>query len=473
MLSVESYMCYTRFRFRNIIIKMKKTTHIWLLVSCMTVMYVFVYKIRGQHDGFKWSYTEPYLTEQNSHRLIQKKHIDSEERQHEKEAIVKEENQVQMNINVTSKTNADMRHHHEIYSSDKNIVQRLQLIKYKCKHYFKSKQLDQSSVISKGTIFAIPTKINYCETPKVGCTFWKSILRFIARDYPKGRQPRKPTDIDRWYVHFGNWDHIKKYSDLNEALESGHLLNGYNFMFAREPYSRLWSAYLDKFYLPDFWATMSKKIRPVDKSKCAHDVTFKEFLSFIVKDSIHLDRHWTPLHRLCSPCHVNYDAIGKMETFNDDSKFILERLGYGKLMNFTKKNPNRRGKEEIFMLAKYNLSFKNSSCFNHKLIANRLWSVFQMNGFLSKELTFPFEMFKDEMFYNKTGTTAVFLSYAFKALDYTKISNINLGVQKYQFMINAYRTIPLSLLYKVQKLFQLDFELFGYDAEPIDIFSWQ
>ena len=60
------------------------------------------------------------------------------------------------------------------------------------------------------------------------------------------------------------------------------------FMFARDPYTRIWSAYLDKFVLPLFWHTGKEVVKEMRNNatkaslECGHDVTFKEFLFYIL-----------------------------------------------------------------------------------------------------------------------------------------------------------------------------------------------
>ena len=56
--------------------------------------------------------------------------------------------------------------------------------------------------------------------------------------------------------------------------------------------------------------------------------TFKEFIKYIL-NTHHLkyDEHWKPIWTLCTPCVVNYDVIGKMETFGADMAYILQQTG--------------------------------------------------------------------------------------------------------------------------------------------------
>lgn len=62
---------------------------------------------------------------------------------------------------------------------------------------------------------------------------------------------------------------------------------------------------------------------------CGHDVSFPEFVKFIIFSEKTLrmgDRHFMPMYEHCWPCQIKYDVIGKMETFKNDSIYILQIL---------------------------------------------------------------------------------------------------------------------------------------------------
>ena len=43
--------------------------------------------------------------------------------------------------------------------------------------------------------------------------------------------------------------------------------------------------------------------------------TFPQFVQFLIdseKNGVHLDEHWAPMYRFCSPCLVKYDVIAKV-----------------------------------------------------------------------------------------------------------------------------------------------------------------
>jgi hypothetical protein len=61
-----------------------------------------------------------------------------------------------------------------------------------------------------------------------------------------------------------------------------------------------------------------------------HDVTFPEFVTFIIDEwreaKRPLDVHWRPVVDLCLPCVMRFNFIGKFETLNRDVEFLLRKL---------------------------------------------------------------------------------------------------------------------------------------------------
>ncbi|CAL1543508.1 unnamed protein product, partial [Lymnaea stagnalis] len=118
------------------------------------------------------------------------------------------------------------------------------------------------------------------------------------------------------------------------------------FMFVREPYSRLWSAWIDKFWLPDFW--MLEAIRlgvalnlPREAVACPKNITFPLFLKYITLpgDPMALNQHWAPYKHLCDPCLFRPHVIGKLETFTRDSRAILDAVNLTWVLNPTGDQP--------------------------------------------------------------------------------------------------------------------------------------
>ncbi|WAR09593.1 hypothetical protein MAR_034669, partial [Mya arenaria] len=174
------------------------------------------------------------------------------------------------------------------------------------------------------------------------------------------------------------------------------------FMFSRDPYTRLWSAYLDKFVLPDFWHTARNAIpvvrQNVTKSalKCGHDLTFEEFLRY------------------------NYDHRGAAETFDEDTNLVLASA---RTLGVIPHNPKEsRLQREITDLVDY----------NHDIVLRT-----HLHGNISVDC----EISHDE-----------------KLDDWKK--------QRTKSMRNAFRSLPKRIMKQFQEMYDVDFDLFQYEKYP-------
>ena len=120
------------------------------------------------------------------------------------------------------------------------------------------------------------------------------------------------------------------------------LKNFYKFFFVRHPLHRLLSAYRDKFYFPtgenkfiyNVFAERIQKMFPETSNITFQRpsdafLTFKQFMMFVVHHSSRgnwLNDHFSPFYDLCRPCDIKYDFVGKMETMQLDSQFIINKL---------------------------------------------------------------------------------------------------------------------------------------------------
>ena len=97
--------------------------------------------------------------------------------------------------------------------------------------------------------------------------------------------------------------------------------------------------------MTDFQLKFGRKItrlfrnNPTSESlKRGHDVTFPEFLKYVlnVEQIEHgkVDRHWTSYTDLCNPCSIDYDFIGKYETFSRDVKEVLSMAKIDRIVAF-------------------------------------------------------------------------------------------------------------------------------------------
>ena len=132
------------------------------------------------------------------------------------------------------------------------------------------------------------------------------------------------------------WKHMSEY---NASENSKRLQTYFKFLFVREPLHRLLSAYQDKFfgknrlYTDGLRPLIVKANRPEDVedvSTATNNVTFTEFLRYIVNPSNYLarDPHWRQYEHLCFPCTFKFDFIGHFETLADDVAYVLKKAGF-------------------------------------------------------------------------------------------------------------------------------------------------
>lgn len=172
----------------------------------------------------------------------------------------------------------------------------------------------------------------YVETPKVACSTIKATLQFA-----EGKDARA--------INFQKI-HDKELSPLlspEEDLPLFHeFLNdetAFRFTFVRHPYTRLLSAYLDKISLNKAKSSIaSRRARRSDLGLPQEGhITFEQFaLSVQNAEPTSLDIHWKPLNLLTAPHLINYNFIGRFETFARDFQFVLENIGLRKVEPITR-----------------------------------------------------------------------------------------------------------------------------------------
>lgn len=225
-------------------------------------------------------------------------------------------------------------HHHfqiqDEFDSEMISVQNVrakQLKEYCAKHAKDSseKDLDLSHIIVLESY-----KLVYCPIPKVASTVWKKLLLNAEGHTIKGLIHRDSHD---------KMNSLRQYS-LEERKK---ILKKYKkFMFVRNPFERLLSAYKDCFRgnwkrNDSWWKKLrygireflmengNRRIKP-----SADNTTFGEFLNYLIvkwkqSGSADFNEHWRPQFSHCHPCDIQYDFIGHYETLYDDALFLLRK----------------------------------------------------------------------------------------------------------------------------------------------------
>ena len=168
-------------------------------------------------------------------------------------------------------------------------------------------------------------KYIYVETPKVACSTIKLNLQKLEAGLPDFSWD-KEMDV-----------HNRDFSPLikpSQVLDFDSLLarrEFYTFCFVRNPYSRLLSCYLDKIA-----GNKPPKQSILDILGCKTPkefftpVSFTQFVDAISKQSVeNMNPHWRPQYYQTFQSTIQFDFIGRFETFSSDFDQVLTVVSQG------------------------------------------------------------------------------------------------------------------------------------------------
>ncbi|XP_022088934.1 carbohydrate sulfotransferase 11-like [Acanthaster planci] len=221
-------------------------------------------------------------------------------------------------------------------------------------------------------------KILYCFVPKVGCSNWKRVLMVLAglREETEG--------ISSNEAHFKNG--MKRLSALTPSEQKIRLKTYTKFMYARQPFLRILSAYRNKFadikmyrkepYFQGFAKRIMKHYRKdatPRELQTGENITWHEWVTYLTNptERAGFDDHWQEIYKMCSPCKVKYDYLGKLETIGDDARYMLTSLGLQDQVSYpTKANSHPTNSSKTY-----------DEYFNQvpKATLQRLWELYRLD----------------------------------------------------------------------------------------------
>lgn len=309
------------------------------------------------------------------------------------------------------------------------------------------------------------SKIVYCAIEKIGCTFWKRIFQILSG----WRNVTDPFSI-RGIQAYEGFSTAKRlpFDKIYQLLRMST-----KFMFVREPFERLLSGYVDKIYSPNtaYWNFIGKHIvknfreNPSNVSlQCGHDVTFPEFVEYFIYSQNSNDRrdaHFVPSFEHCRPCEIDYDYIGKLETFQEDTFHILKKLNLENMIKFSNFQ-NETETDALIDTVDYVFSMRRAilNCMTFTRGLYRAWRKLQIRGILSKHTKFPFPIDSDMNITPEQFKDALFKAHAQSGDKETRMKN------REEAMLEAYRLIGPVLMGRLRDSLLIDSSLFGYEKIP-------
>ncbi|XP_056892882.1 carbohydrate sulfotransferase 12-like [Takifugu flavidus] len=210
-------------------------------------------------------------------------------------------------------------------------------------------------------------QIIYCYVPKVACTNWKRVMVVLSQSLisPSGKPYTDPETVPADLVHNSSlhltfakfWRH---YGSMSRHLMAVKLQHYTKFLFVRDPFVRLISAFRNKFGRPneDFYRQFGSEIlqrygnasgslpeTAAEAFSAGIKPTFQQFITYLLDPETERERifneHWRQVYRLCHPCQVKYDFIGRLESLETDAEHLLKLLEVDHLVHFPSGGRNR------------------------------------------------------------------------------------------------------------------------------------
>ncbi|XP_042886369.1 carbohydrate sulfotransferase 11-like [Penaeus japonicus] len=179
-------------------------------------------------------------------------------------------------------------------------------------------------------------RVSNCMVLKAGFTAWNALLAYVLgrQDLIDGHQTYMMSKILKATT--------EKFASVNSSPDY------MKFVVAREPFSRLLSAYRDRIDAAYETGAANRFVpliltltRGVGYKQTYDNGTrilpsFEEFVKYItsVAPESH-DPHWRPVTMQCGACYVNYTVIAHAETLNEDLGYILRETGIEKDADYT------------------------------------------------------------------------------------------------------------------------------------------
>lgn len=335
--------------------------------------------------------------------------------------------------------------------------------------------------------------ISICVLPKSGCSFLKRLIYYLSD--PQELVPpnmlndaslkqRLLTYTDNIQQNIFNLTRLEIHHKLdfrplqisNDQFKKGSFQK---VIVARNPYTRLFSAYIDKVFVPMLseilkakYMLLTDKGQMVTKSQlCSEYVSFEDFLEIVISQSQKSEgnKHWLPTSALCSACEVHPDIIIKQETYHEDVHFFLSQTD----MNETQWNTINSviasqgiQTESITRGLIKTMYFKGLEsgidCFSKIEIAQRVWEALKIQGQIYQFLEFP----ADKIEKADTPSTLVIADIFLKEMKKMPITAEESRNQRQRALARAYRHIRPELIIQIQAMFYYDFMIFQYDFNP-------
>ncbi|GFO05608.1 carbohydrate sulfotransferase [Plakobranchus ocellatus] len=329
-----------------------------------------------------------------------------------------------------------------------------------------------------GNIFYDPnTNSMYCSVAKIGSSMWKRLFLVLHSN-----KTRDPFSLSGLAIHTNQEMAQLSLSKLPKKKRLQVIDDAFTFMFARNPFHRIFSAYCDKIFMLAYETKkivrdVRRKLRQANRYSSSTDefiytgpeynVTFAETLDYAARSN---DTHFMTISSQCNPCDIEFQVLGKLESLDLDSRYILAKLNRSHILRnkpheekFKQSRDQGIIKELVERVFRV-LNAEPKATSKYKALV-RMWKVFHIRGLVRDDLQFPLNESESE---SLTAFRMIYLG--MQALKDSGRPEVRLA-QREKYYAQAFRSVPLAVMERFSKYVDTDCKLFDYDCSPSDIFQ--
>ena len=368
------------------------------------------------------------------------------------------------NNNNNNKSTTETRQVHVQY-------ERKQHFRKQCKSYNLIKNNTENITGGLNVLYSKRYGLAYKLVPKIGSTFMIQVFT-ILKNHGKFE---KILSLPRSSIHNGRANQFRKNINLDD-------LDSYTLMvMARNPYARLYSAYIDKVYIlnqlslcKDVLSTLFSKEKR--SRMCKYDISFAQFLEYYLdKGGAVLKGHYGPVlsHDLAEKmCNLENILIVKQETFSEDINYMLKSVNvkgkeYDVIYDVMHSKQTEISIGSIVKTAymKFSSSLQFLTCLTWKEIAIKLWKSFQIQGYINKKSKFPEWKYKS---LDKYKSSHYLIKVIMEEVNANPLTHEEKVRQRNKALLKAYKNVDRKYIRKIQALYVMDFDLFQYSKDLIN-----
>lgn len=325
--------------------------------------------------------------------------------------------------------------------------------------------LEQAPAFPSPPIISTKKKFMYCPVGKVGSSFF---TRYVLQ----ATQPvmRSPFDIP---IKDAGRDRCENLGQVSSLRRVNFIESAVKVVFGRNPFHRVFSAYIDKLYSPNpyYWRHWGEPALSMAgqkaKTACASGVTFRQFVSLVVDKLVTSDGHLKPVFTECRMCDVMYDVVGTLETAGTDlqawSAAINVSTAFMKQEGYSVQAAMDAVKDSVESAFSWKREIK--VCIDLDKMGMRIWRKLQIRGFIDSRISYPFKDGEIDAMSSQT-----FIAACRKAVESSKDKE-QLRKQKTQAFVEAFSSLSVEKISDIAKVYSDDFISFDYDPEPANLFS--